>query len=101
MDRRTDANRLAALLEASTGPSPLLDAQLLHWAGIKAPGGPTASMKSAGDFVLEVVPAATWTVLGDMGEFVGTIMVDGLPAGHGARGATPALALLAALMRAV
>jgi hypothetical protein len=58
-------------------------------------------MKAAGDFILEVKPDATWTVLGDMGEFVGTIMADGLPAGHGARGATPGLALLAALMRAV
>lgn len=102
MDRRRNAHRLAALIEVSPGPSPLLDAQLLQWAGIKAPGAPTASLEGAGNFVQEVAPGTTWTLLGGLRECIATISTeDGLPTGHGARGATPALALLAALMRAV
>jgi hypothetical protein len=101
-DTSSDSYRLASLLEASPGPSPLLDAQLLHWAGIKSPGAPTASIEAADPFVQAVAPGATWTVLGGAGECTATMTaLDGMPCCHSARGATPALALLAALLRAV
>lgn len=102
MNNRPEPRRLAALLEASSGPSPLLDAQLLHWAGIKAHGVPTASLEAAGAFVQDVARGATWTLLGGAGECTATITaLGGTPCCHGASGATPSLALLAALMRAV
>src|SRR6476469_11073868 len=101
MDRRHDTQRLLTFLEASPGVSPLLDAQLLHWAGYKAPGSPTASLEAADAFLQHVAPGTTWTLLGGVGECTATITTrDGVPCCHAARGATPALALLAAFMRA-
>lgn len=100
-ERSRDGRRLAGLLEASPGASPLLDAQLLHWAGVKAPGAPTGSLEAAGHFVQVVAPGTTWTLLGGAGECTATITATGgIPCCHGARGATPALALLAALLLA-
>ena len=59
-------------------------------------------MEAADSFVQEVAPGATWTLLGGAGECTGTITaLRGIPCCHGARGATPALALLAAFMRSV
>jgi hypothetical protein len=102
MVRRHDARRLLALLEASASPSALLDAQLLQWAGLRAPGAPTASLEAAGAFVQEVAPGATWTLMGGAGECTATMTALGdVPCCHGARGATPSLALLAALMLVV
>jgi hypothetical protein len=46
----TDSYRLAALIESSAGPSPLLDARLLRWGAQSRPGVPTASLEAADAF---------------------------------------------------
>ena len=97
----SDPARLAAMLEASSGPSALLDAQLVQWAGTIVPPAPTTSLDAADAFCQAVAPGVTWTMNGGIAESTATITTpEGIPCCHGARGATPALALLAALLRA-
>jgi len=71
------------------------------WARLRDPSAPTSSLEAADTFVQAVAPGATWTLLGGPGECTATITAaGGIPCCHGARGATPALALLAALLLA-
>lgn len=92
--------RPAALLEASTVPSTLLGSRLLRWAGQSRSGAPTASLEAADAFCQAIAPGTTWTLLGGRGESAATITaIDGRVCCVSARGAAPALALLAAFVR--
>jgi hypothetical protein len=97
----TDSYRLAALIESSAGPSPLLDARLLRWGAQSRPGVPTASLEAADAFCQAVAPGTAWTLLGGNGESTGTITaISGRVCCVAGHGASPALALLAAFVRA-
>jgi hypothetical protein len=97
------ATKLASLLEAAPAPSPFLDSRLRAWAGPRAVEAPTSGLDAADAFCQLLVPGTTWVLKGNAGESSATISgLGSTPCTvlFTARGARPALALLAAFVRA-
>lgn len=95
---------LPSLIEAAAGPSPFLDARLCAWAGLPAGSSPTASMEAADTFCQAVSPDTTWVMKGSDRESVASITSlggAGVTVLYTGRAGRPALALLAAFVRAV
>jgi hypothetical protein len=94
---------LASLLEAAPAPSPFLDARLRAWAGLRAAEAPTSGLDAADAFCQLISPGTTWVLKGNTGESSATITgVGPIPCTvlFTGRGTRPALALLAAFVRA-
>ena len=92
---------LAATLEASPAPTDLLDAMVLFWAERDRPFAPTGTLEDAVALVEDVAPGTLWTLVMRIGKLTVTITaIHGQVACVSAEGATPALALVAALVKA-
>jgi hypothetical protein len=94
--------RLASLLSAAPQPSAFLDACLRAWADWPGGGRPTASLEAAIALQEKVAPDALWSLAGQAALSSATLLrLRGRVCCVRCEGATPALALLAALVTAV
>jgi hypothetical protein len=92
---------LAAILESSSEPSELLDSMLDFWGEQSSFSAPTRSLEAAISFVDAIAKGTLWTLAMRPARLSATITSLGEQVMCvSAEGSTPALALLAAFVRA-